>query len=40
MNTNQILNKVRVLLGMEVKLEQMKLKHIEFGSLIIKMDSP
>jgi len=25
MNTNQILNKVRVLLGMEVKLEQMKL---------------
>jgi hypothetical protein len=25
MNTNQILNKVRVLLGMEVKLETMKL---------------
>lgn len=25
MNTNQILNKVRVLLGMEIKLEQMKL---------------
>ena len=25
MNTNQILNKVRVLLGIEVKLEQMKL---------------
>lgn len=36
MNTNQILNKVRVLLGMEVKLEQMKLGD---GVTVIEADS-
>lgn len=36
MNTNQILNKVRILLGMEVKLEQMKLAD---GVTILEADS-
>ena len=36
MNTNQILNKVRVLLGMEVKLEQMKLMD---GVTVIEAES-
>ncbi len=36
MNTNQILNKVRVLLGMEVKLEQMKLAD---GVTVIEAES-
>ena len=36
MNTNQILNKVRVLLGMEVKLEQMKLMD---GVTVIEADN-
>ena len=36
MNTNQILNKVRTLLGMEVKLEQMKLAD---GVTLIEADS-
>lgn len=36
MNTNQILNKVRTLLGMEVKLEQMKLAD---GVTILEADS-
>jgi hypothetical protein len=36
MNTNQILNKVRTLLGMEVKLEQMKLMD---GVTIIEAES-
>lgn len=36
MNTNQILNKVRVLLGMEVKLEQMKLAD---GVTVLEADS-
>ena len=36
MNTNQILNKVRVLLGMEVKLERMKLMD---GVTIIEAES-
>ena len=36
MNTNQILNKVRVLLGMEVKLERMKLMD---GVTVIEADA-
>ena len=36
MNTNQILNKVRTLLGMEVKLEQMKLAD---GVTVIEAES-
>jgi hypothetical protein len=36
MNTNQILNKVRTLLGMEVKLEQMKLAD---GVTVLEADS-
>lgn len=36
MNTNQILNKVRTLLGMEVKLEQMKLSD---GVTVLEADS-
>lgn len=36
MNTNQILNKVRTLLGMEVKLEQMKLAD---GMTVIEADA-
>ena len=36
MNTNQILNKVRTLLGMEVKLEQMKLMD---GVTVIEAES-
>ena len=36
MNTNQILNKVRTLLGMEVKLEQMKLAD---GVTVLETDS-
>ena len=36
MNTNQILNKVRVLLGMEVKLETMKLMD---GVTVIEADN-
>jgi hypothetical protein len=36
MNTNQILNKVRTLLGMEVKLEQMKLAD---GVTVIEADA-